>query len=93
MLSMAFLVAETGVEMAVAMGAVVDVVVVVDEEVVVVVDVDPYLSNSALQHTNKFALTNLSRAASLYQDRNAQPHPSNSVAQCQNNNVALFLEK
>lgn len=91
MLSMAFLVVETGVEMAVAMGAVVDVLVVVDEEVVV--DVDLYLSNSALQHTNKFALTNLSRAASLYQDRNAQPHPSNSVAQCRNNNVALFLEK
>lgn len=91
MLSMAFLVVATGVEMAVATAAVVDGVVVVDEEVVV--DVDPYLSNSALQHTNKFALTNLSRAASLYQDRNAQPHPSNSVAQCQNNNVALFLEK
>lgn len=92
MLSMAFLVVETGVEMAVAMAAVVDGVVVVDEEVVVV-DVDPYLSNSALQHTNKFVLTNLSRVASLYQDRNAQPHPSNSVAQCRNNNVALFLEK
>lgn len=92
MLSMAFLVVETGVEMVVAAAAVVDAVVVVDEEVVVV-DVDPYQNNSALQHTNKFVLTNPSRAASLYQDRNAQPHPSNSVAQCQNNNVALFLEK
>ena len=92
MLSMAFLVVETGVEIAVAMAAVVDVVVVVDEEVGVV-DVDPYLSNSALQHTNRFALTNPSKAASLYQDRNAQQHPNNSVAQYLNNSVNLFLEK
>lgn len=83
---------ETGVEIAVVMAAVVDVHMVVDAEVVVV-DVDPYPSNSALQHTNRFALTNPSRAASLSRDRNAQQHPSNSVAQYQNNNVALFLEK
>lgn len=92
MLSMAFLVVETGVEIAVAMAAVVDVVVLVDEEVKVV-DVDPYLSNSALQHTNRFALINPSKAASLCQDRNAQQHPNNSVAQYLNNSVDLFLEK
>jgi len=89
---MAFSVVETGVEIAVVMAAVVDVHMVVDEEVVVV-DVDPYLSNNALQHTSRFALTNPSKAASLYQDRNAQQHPNNSVGRYQNNNVALFLEK
>lgn len=63
------------------------------EAKVVVEDADLYQNSNAQQQTNKFAPTNPSRAAKLFQDRNAQQRPSKSVALFQDKNALQFQDK
>lgn len=60
---------------------------------VVVEDADLYQNSNAQQQTNKFAPANPSRAAKLFQDRNAQQLPSKIVALFQDRNAHQFQGK